>query len=518
MGFSTTAEFDQARPHPAFQTVQSTFVAGVTKDKEWRRLQLKRIWWMVEENKDRIAAALYDDLHRHRQEAIFSDCAGVQKDVLRTLKRLDEWMKDDKPTRWDIINFMGGTTVRKEPKGVVLIIGAWNFPVLLILQPMIAAIAAGCAMILKPSDMAPACQDLMMELIPQYLDSDAIRCISAGPQGMQHILERRFDHIFYTGSGNIGKIVYTAAAKNLTPVTLELGGQGPAIVTSTANIDLSAKHIAAAKFTNAGQICLNVNHILVNPQVHDALIKALIHHFNIFMGGPDNTPDYYTHIINERNFDRLDRLLTTSSGKIVYGGQRDRSTRFFAPTIVTGVKPGDSLLSEELFGPILPVIEADLVTALAFTRETGQPLSAYAFTQNPAEKDRLLNEIQSGGVTFNDCMLHAGAQGAPFGGTGSSGFGYYHGIHGFREFSYLRTVTNAFPAWMESLMDARYPPYSLKKLKAFAPDVTPPFDRDGKDISQRSLTKWAIGFGVLAFSAVKLGVHESILNLVSEWL
>ncbi|KAJ5638197.1 Aldehyde dehydrogenase NAD(P)-dependent [Penicillium lividum] len=518
MGFSTTAEFHQARPPHAFQTVQDTFVAGVSKNKEWRRQQLKRTWWMIEENKERIAEALHTDLHRHRQESIFSDCSGVQNDILHTLKDLDEWTKDDKPTRWNIINFMGGTTVRKEPKGVVLIIGAWNFPILLLLQPMIAAIAAGCTVILKPSDMAPVCQDLLMEIIPKYLDSDAIRIISAGPQEMSHILEHRFDHIFYTGSGNIAKIVYAAAAKHLTPVTLELGGQGPAIVTPTANIDLSAKHIAATKFQNAGQICLNVNHILVNPQAHDALVKALIHHFNIFMGGQDNRPDYYTHIINERNFDRLDRLLNSTSGQIVYGGQRDRSTRFFAPTIVTGVKPGDSLLSEELFGPILPIMEADLDTALTFTRGTGQPLSAYVFTQNQAEKDRLLNEIQSGGVTFNDCMLHAGAHGAPFGGTGSSGFGYYHGVHGFLEFSYLRTVVNAFPAWMESLMDARYPPYSRKKTEAFAPTVKPPFDRDGKDISQRSLTTWALGLGVLALSAGKLGAHKHIADLASQWL
>ncbi|KAJ5945931.1 Aldehyde dehydrogenase C-terminal [Penicillium verhagenii] len=513
MVFTTAAEFNQA-----LQTVQSTFAAGVTKDKEWRRQQLKRTWWMIEENKDRIAAALYQDFHRHRQESMFADCSGVQNDILRTLKSLDEWMKDDIPTRWDIINFMGSTVVRKEPKGVVLIIGAWNFPILLLFQPMVAAIAAGCAVVLKPSDMATACQDLMMEIIPQYLDPEAIRCVTAGPQEMGYILEHRFDHVFYTGSGNVGKIVYAAAAKHLTPVTMELGGQGPAIVTPTANIDLTAKHIAATKFQNAGQICLNVNHILVNPQVHDALVKALIHHFNIFMGGEDTRPEYYTHIINERNFDRLDRLLNSTSGKIVYGGQRDRSTRFFAPTIVTGVKPDDILLTEELFGPILPILEADLDTALAFTKETGQPLSAYAFTQNPAEKERLLNEIQSGGVTFNDCMLHAGARGAPFGGTGSSGFGYYHGVHGFREFSYLRTVTNSFPPWMESLMDARYPPYSEKKIKAFVPSVIPPFDREGKDISQRSLTKWALGLGVLALSAVKLGVHEQILDLASEWL
>ena len=211
---------------------------------------------MIEENKDRIVAALYQDLHRHRQETIISDCAMIQNDILQTLRNLDKWMQDEKPTKWDLVNFMGGTTIRKEPKGVVLIISAWNFPLLLLLQPMVAAIAAGCTMILKPSDMAQASQDLLMEIIPQYLDADGIRCVTAGPQEMQHILTQRFDHIFYTGSGNIGKIVYTEAAKNLTPVTMELGGQGPAIVTSAADIELSAKHIAATKFQNAGQVCL----------------------------------------------------------------------------------------------------------------------------------------------------------------------------------------------------------------------------------------------------------------------
>lgn len=238
----------------AYQSVQDAFAAGTTKDKEWRRQQLKRTWWLIEDSKDRICAALYTDLHRHKQETYLSDCAMVQKDILHTLAKLDEWTKDEKPTRWDLINFMGGTIVRKEPKGVALIIGAWNFPVLLLLQPMIAAIAAGCAMILKPSDMAPATQDLLVELIPRYLDQNAIRCISAGPQEMQHILDQRYDHIFYTGSGNVGEIVHVAAAKHLTPVTLELGGLAPAIVTASANIELSGKHIAATKFNNAGQV------------------------------------------------------------------------------------------------------------------------------------------------------------------------------------------------------------------------------------------------------------------------
>ena len=226
----------------------------MTRNKDWRRHQLKRAWWMIEDNQEHIADALYADLHRHRQETYISDCALLQNDILNTLQKLDDWTKDETPTKWDLVNFMGGTIVRKEPKGVALIIGAWNFPILLLLQPMIAAIAAGCAVIVKPSDMAPNVQDLLLELLPQYLDRDAIRCISAGPQEMSYILEQRYDHIFYTGSANIGKIVHAAAAKHLTPTTLELGGLSPAIVTPNANIELSAQHIASTKFQNAGQV------------------------------------------------------------------------------------------------------------------------------------------------------------------------------------------------------------------------------------------------------------------------
>lgn len=209
---------------------------------------------MIEDNKTRICNALYIDLHKHYQEAYIGDCANIQADILRTLKKLDEWTKDERPEKSDPLNFVGRATVRKEPLGVTLIIGAWNFPVSLLLQPMAAAIAAGCAVILKPSDVVCATQDVLMEIIPQYMDQDAIRCISAGPQEMGYILEHRFDHIFYTGSPNIAKIIHAAAAKHLTPVTLELGGQCPAIVAESANLDLAAKHIAVTKFMNAGQV------------------------------------------------------------------------------------------------------------------------------------------------------------------------------------------------------------------------------------------------------------------------
>lgn len=237
--------------------MRGAFASGTTKNKEWRRRQLKRAWWMIEDNKKRICDALYTDLHKHYQEAYIGDCGNIQADILRTLKKLDEWTKDERPEKSDPLNFLGRTTVRKEPLGVTLIIGAWNFPVSLLLQPMVAAIAAGCAVILKPSDVTSATQDVLMEIVPQYMDRDAIRCVSAGPQEMGYILEHRFDHIFYTGSPNIAKIIHAAAAKHLTPVTLELGGQCPAIVAESANLDLAAKHIAVTKFMNAGQVGLH---------------------------------------------------------------------------------------------------------------------------------------------------------------------------------------------------------------------------------------------------------------------
>ncbi|GFN18627.1 aldehyde dehydrogenase 3 member H1 [Aspergillus tubingensis] len=514
MAFTTEVEFDQA-----YASVRAAFASGRTKSKDWRRHQLKRAWWMVEDNKDRILDALRADLNKHPLEAMLGEITGLQNDILRTLDKLDEWTKDEKPTRWDPINFLGGTVVRQEPLGVSLIIGAWNFPFMLILQPLVAAIAAGCAVVLKPSDVAQASQDLLMEIVPMYMDRDAITCVSAGPSEMKHILESRFDHIFYTGSANVAKIIYAAAAKHLTPVTLELGGQGPAIVAPSANIDLAAKHIAWAKFSNAGQICVNVNHVLIDPSIREAFVTRLIHYFDEFTGGRDNKPDYYSRIINERNFDRLESLLDRTSGKVIHGGIRDRQNRYFGPTIVVDVSPDDPLLSEELFGPILPIIDADLDTAISFTRSIEHPLALYAFTNIESEKKRIQNETSSGGVTFNDCLLHAAALDAPFGGVGNSGIGSYHGKYGILAFSHLRTYTNAIPTWMEGAMGARYPPYSDTNMRKLSPPAKAPFDREGNDTTSRSkVLSAAATLAVLGISVWMFGAREKLPPYGRNWL
>ncbi|OGM46104.1 aldehyde dehydrogenase [Aspergillus bombycis] len=491
MPFSSATDFDDA-----LASVRTSFAHGKTKDKKWRKRQLQQAWWMVEDNKERMQEALHKDLNKHAQEALPFEVAGCQADILNTLEHLDEWTRDEKPERASPLNFLGGATVRKEPKGVALIIGAWNFPFTLLLGPLFDAIAAGCAVIVKPSDVATASQDLLMEIIPKYLDSDAIR--------------------------SVAKFITAAAAKHLTPVTLELGGQGPAIVCPSADIELSAKRIAATKFMNAGQkgtkcvgfnqICLNVNHVFVHPSVRREFVDHLKKYFDLFLGGDRETlPAYYTHIINERNFNRLERMLQNTSGNVVYSGQRNREDLSFGPTIVTDIEVGDSLLSEELFGPILPIIEADLDTAISVINSMEHPLAIYGFSQQQKDKDRILAETLSGGVTFNDCMLHVAAKGAPFGGVGQSGMGKYHGPYGFLEFTHLRTHLDP-PTWMERLMAARYPPYTSDKLRKLYRPAKAPFDRQGNKVRRTRGWLYVLALAVAGSVAARTGIFNALLN------
>lgn len=252
-----------------------------------------------------------------------------------------------------------------------------------------------------------------------------------------------------------------------------------------------------------------MNHVFVPPRLRERLVIELSQHFDTFLGGKDNQPEYYTHLINDRHFDRLENLLKQTSGQIVYGGQRDRQKRYFAPTIVTGVKPGDSLLSEELFGPILPIIDADFDTAISFTRSGEHPLAIYAFTSLETDKTLILNETRSGGVTFNDCCLHVVGRDVPFGGVGNSGHGRYHGPHGILAFSHLRTYTNALPPWLEFLLAARYPPYSAEKAHKMNPPVRPSFDRDGND--QPGRFRWIYAVGLMALFTLLVARHDRIV-------
>ena len=332
----------KAEVQDAHNTLWATFAAGHTKELAWRRWQLKQLWWLVDENQDALLEALRADLGRHDFESHHTDLAALRRDLLRTLACLPRWAADTRVPAaggggapgW-VLATAGRARVRHEPLGVALIIGAWNFPLLLLLQPLVAALAAGNCVVLKPSELAPACQRLLQELVPLYMDGSAVRVVTGGARETAELLTLRFAHIFFTGSAAVARHVATAAAKHLTPTVLELGGQAPAVVSARADLALAAKRVAYAKFLNAGQICLSVNHVLVDPAVHDEFVRLLAESFDRFLPARSQA---IVRIVNERHWDRIAGLLDRTAGTVAYGGQRDRAERFIQPCIVTGVQ------------------------------------------------------------------------------------------------------------------------------------------------------------------------------------
>lgn len=363
-------------------TLRSSFKSGRTKNLRFRKWQLKQLYWLVEDNEEAISEALKKDLGRHEIENLTAAISASKADILDHIAHLEEWTADEYPGSGFLFSRLGSTVVRREPLGVVLIIGSWNFPILLALQPLIPAIAAGCTAMVKPSELSTHSEALLTELFPKYLDPSTYTIVTGGAQETQYILSNKFDHIFFTGSTPVAKHVAKAAAQYLTPTVLELGGQGPAIVTKTANVDLAAKRITQAKFVNAGQICLSVNHVFVDPAVHGYFIDRLAFWRDKF-SGDEGEEDHMCKIINERNYDR--DLLDRSKGKIVYGGSGDRTSLQLKSTVIDNVTLDDSLLESELFGPLLPVIVADYVEATRAIASKPHPLAIYIFSNSKPE-------------------------------------------------------------------------------------------------------------------------------------
>lgn len=330
MVYTTPEQLDNA-----YTTLHKTFKTGKTKSLAWRKWQLKQLFWMIADNEEAIARVLKTDLNRHEFESYSGDIEGVKKDILNTLAHVEEWAADEIPDAGFLFGTLGSARIRKEPLGVALIIGTWNFPFILTVCPLVAAIAAGCCAIVKPAETVVATQDLIAALIPKYLDQEAIRVVTGGPKEATMILERRFDHIFYTGSTKIAKIIAAAAAKHLTPTVLELGGQAPCIVTPSADIETAAKRIVFSKYLNNGQICLSANHVFVDPSIHDKFVERAIHWLGQYLedGGEGDA----VRIVNEQNYDRLVGLLKQTEGKIVYGGKTDREDKYIQQTLVTNV-------------------------------------------------------------------------------------------------------------------------------------------------------------------------------------
>jgi aldehyde dehydrogenase (NAD+) len=444
--------------------LRTTYESGVTRDLGWRREQLAALSRMLRDNEEPILDALAKDLGKPRFEAWAGDVASSATEADHLRKHLGRWARASSASV-PLAFLPGRASVEYQPRGVVLVIAPWNYPVYLLATPLAAALAAGNAVVCKPSELAPATSALITRLAGEYLDPSAIAFVEGGVQETTELLEQRFDHILYTGNGTVGRVVAAAAAKHLTPVTLELGGKSPAIVDKDANLKQAASRIAFAKWSNAGQTCIAVDHVWVHHDVHDELVERLKTEVRERYGDdPRQSPDF-GRIVNTRHAARIAGLLDGGGyDAIALGGEVDVEARYVPPTVVTGVKPDAALMGEEIFGPVLPVLGFDDISEpIARVNAGDHPLALYVFSRENA--DRVLAGTTSGGACVNDAMLHVFPPSLPFGGVGESGYGAYHGKWGFETFSHRRAVYRR-PAFFTEPALAKAPYTAIKQRLA----------------------------------------------------
>ena len=442
-----------------FADLQATFKSGRTRDLTWRAAQLSALERMMTEREAEIIEALRQDLGKPALESWNAEISYVAGEAAYCRKRLKRWSKPRKVHTPSIAK-PGKSWMQPEPLGTVLIIGAWNYPLQLVLAGYAAAIAAGNCAILKPSELAPATSHLMARIVPEYMDADCVRVVEGAVPETSALLELPFDHILYTGNGNVARIIMTAAAKHLTPVTLELGGKSPCVVLPDANLETTARRIAWGKFSNAGQTCIAPDYILTDADTETKLLPLIDKVTREMFGDDPQTSDSYGRIVNERHFDRLVGLM--QSGKVEMGGQTDRATKYIAPTVLSGISGDDAVMQEEIFGPILPVVRSNnLDKAIDFIRERDKPLAAYLFTKDAGAEERFVKEVSCGSTCINDTMMFMAVDELPFGGVGGSGMGAYSGEHGFRTFSHMKAVMKR--GWWPDVA-LRYAPYTQKKF------------------------------------------------------
>jgi len=446
------------------ERVRKNWDGGRSRPLEYRKNQIKQLGFLVQDNEEAFVQALASDLGRDRLGAYIGDLNIVKSDVKHVLSHLSKWAKPESPG-FSLVWAATRPKTYKEPKGVVLIIGPFNYPINLLLVPLIGAIAGGNAAVIKPSEQTPACSALLTKLLPQYLDTDLFAIVNGAKDETTKLLEIKFDHIFYTGSTAVGRIVSQAAAKHLCPVTLELGGKSPVIVMD-GNIDIIAKRILWGKTINSGQTCIAPDYILCPRALRPKLVEAFKRAHKQFY--PDSKTlggDQVCKYVTPNHYERGKKLLSTSKGKVELGGNFDDSLNKLEPTIVSGVTLDDSLMESELFGPILPIVDCDTKEeAVKIINQGGHPLALYVFTANTATRDYIFNNTRSGSLVHNDTVVHFTVPGLPFGGVGESGQGNYHGKRTFDTFVYER-ATMSVPFFIEFALAARYPPATAAKLQ-----------------------------------------------------
>jgi aldehyde dehydrogenase (NAD+) len=442
--------------------LRATFRSGKTRPVAWRKQQLKQLRKLVKENEEALLGALEEDLGKPAFEGWVTEINVLYAEIDHTLQHFEDWLAPEEvPT--PMIAQPATSTIHREPLGTVLVIGPWNYPVQLALLPLVPALAAGNCVLVKPSEVAAASSKLVAELIPKYLDPDAVRVIEGGVPETTEILALRWDHIFFTGSTAVGHVVMEAAAKHLTPVTLELGGKSPCIIDETAKLKVCANRILWGKMYNAGQTCVAPDYIFVHKSVEEAFFSAFEKALkSFFPSGVQASPDY-GRMINTRHFDRVMSLVEGQD--IALGGEHDRDELFIAPTLLRNVDPSSPIMASEIFGPLLPVLTYENVDeVIEFINDRPKPLALYVFSNRRKNQEHILGNTSSGGACVNQTIMHLGVPDLPFGGVGASGMGAYHGRSGIETFSHRKSVFKR-----GTLLDPPviYPPYNgLKTVVA----------------------------------------------------
>uniref|UniRef100_A0A671VAA4 Aldehyde dehydrogenase n=1 Tax=Sparus aurata TaxID=8175 RepID=A0A671VAA4_SPAAU len=490
-----------SREQLVVQRARKSFQTGRTKPLEFRIHQLKSLLRFISDRRRDIAEAVKKDLGKSEHGTELFETLGLEGDIKLAVEKLAEWAAP-RPVEKNLLTISDEVYVQPEPLGVVLIIGAWNYPWAVTLQPLVGAIAAGNAAVLKPSELSEYSSLLLRALLPRYLDKDLYPVVTGGVSETQELLRLRFDHIFYTGSSTVGKLVMAAAARNLTPVTLELGGKSPCYIDKDCDIRIACRRITWGKFVNCGQTCIAPDYILCEPCIQGRVVECIRQTLLEFYGADPKCSADYGRIINQHHFNRVMSLMEGYTP--VVGGQSDASQRYIAPTVLKDVPPHSRLMQEEIFGPLLPIVTvSDMDDAIRFISEREKPLALYIFCSDKKAIKRMIEETTSGGVTVNDVMMHYTLNSLPFGGVGQSGMGRYHGKHTFDQLSHQRACL-VRSLGMESVNLARYPPQDRRRARRVRMALNTPLI----DMSKRTLV-WAV-----AATIIGLGLFITLLVIL----
>ncbi|KAH9903141.1 NAD-dependent aldehyde dehydrogenase [Cubamyces lactineus] len=463
------------------QHAREAFLSGKTRSIAFRKAQIAQVGYLLKDNEQRIKEALRRDLNRPELETDFFDMTAVYMDVRLAYDNVEQWAKPQKAD-FNVNFFAMSPKLQAEPRGVVLLVAPFNLPTLVIFSPLVSMIAGGNAVVIKPSEQLPTFNELITELIPQYLDNDLYRIVHGAREETTKLLELRWDHIFYVGNGRVGRIIAGAAAKHLTPTTMELGGKNPVVIDPKCDVNLAARRILWGRFSNAGQICMSPEYVLVPRGFQETLVNAMKEVYaSFYPEGPAKSASF-ARVVSQAHAERIKNMLDETKGTIVLGGDTDVSQKYIAPTVVKDVNVNDALMIEEIFGPVLCIVPVnDVHEAIAIINSQECPLAVYVFSPDKSFQNKVFENTRSGATLVNEVVITTAVHGLPMGGIGGSGYGYYTGKHAFEEFTHYRVSVDN-PAWVDKVvLGARYPPYKPSKMLAMLAPGLPPRPVQGKN-------------------------------------